>query len=298
MKSLVNVKFCDFESAIKCDDFIYNRFDKQKNREFAIIEVSDSRSTQYIQIMLDDKIATLGVWLLELSRKQLSFICKFIFKNFKNITTILAPFTNVGVGFFIKKNHYDLKLTGPTLIADTMRKKHLREIEKQRRRLVELLGLERFENYKSEDCPDSVMNFYFFNKRNNMGVDYKLDTKTYFDKYNVSDIYALYYGNRIVSVLLSCEQCSKVYIENLTFDKELSRCSPGKLIYMSYINILIQKGFLRLYLGGGDYEYKTYFGSEKKERFICTIKRHRVMHFFMYIKRFIKRLLKIFCKEK
>lgn len=288
----IKIRFVDNSEKVIFDDFIYNRFDKQKRNEFQIIEIWDGKSTRYIQVLLDDTKATLGVWLLDFSRKQLHAICKLVFKRFRYIKTISIPFSCQKIGNYIKKNHYDITINSPNMPEHLTSRKHWREILKQKNRLFEMLGNEEFVDYNSSCCPEEVMDYYYLWKKTTHNIEYKLSAFEYFKKYHVTNVYALFYGSRIVSVLLSCEQCSKVYIENISYDICYRDFSPGKLIYIKYIEALYKKGFRQLYLGGGDYEYKTYYGSTKRECYICTVKRHLLSYLPLFMKKFLKKIMR------
>ena len=282
--------FNNYSKEMNFDDFIYNRFDKQGVNKFDVITIDTDGIESNIQVHLNDTEAIVGCWLIQFDKCIYRKISKLIFHKYKPIKTIYFPFIFKRIGFGTKKVHYDLFLE-KDLIVNTTKRKHVRDMQKQRTILTEAFGEEKLSIFSSPDCPNEIMDFYFQNKFENMKIQYSLNKEEYFKKYNVSHIYALYYGERLVSVLLSCEQCFKVFLENLTYDKELSKNSPGKLIYVSYLNCLIEKGFKHLYLGGGDYEYKRYFGSTKQELFNCVTKRNKIVCLIMYLKHIIKRII-------
>jgi len=291
MKKRSKVLIVNNSTKLPFDDFIYNRFDKQVGRTFVTIKICDKTTERYVQVLLDKESAVLGVWLLDFNRSQLLSMCKLIFKKFKKIKTITIPFSSTRIGCSIKKNHYDLNILSEDLPEKSTRRKHWREILKQRNDLSKMFGNENFIDYKITNCPREIMDNYFDWKMITHNISYGLSPTEYFKKYHVTDVYVLSYGNKVVSVLLSCEQCSKVYIENISYDVKCRESSPGKLIYIYYLETLFKKGFRTLYLGGGDYEYKTYYGSTKRERYICTVKRHAVAYIPLFLKKFLKIIL-------
>ena len=83
----------------------------------------------------------------------------------------------------------------------------------------------------------------------------------YLQKYHISNIYVLYFGEDIAAILFSCEQCSNAYLENLSYDIQYSKYSPGQQIYEYAMIRLIEKKIRCIFLGGGDYDYKRKYGS-------------------------------------
>lgn len=71
----------------------------------------------------------------------------------------------------------------------------------------------------------------------------------------------LYFGSNLAAMMFSCEQCPIVYLENFSFDIQYSRYSPGQQIYEHVMTRLIEKQFKSVYLAGGNYDYKRYYGS-------------------------------------
>ena len=113
-------------------------------------------------------------------------------------------------------------------------------------------------------------------KERTHGTVYNLDENEYCIKYHVSDIYTLTIGdsNRLASVILSCEQCPMIYLENLTYDQELADYSPGQILYDEYLKQLISKGAKGVFLLGGEYGYKKRYGSIEKQIYNSTVYRN------------------------
>ena len=56
--------------------------------------------------------------------------------------------------------------------------------------------------------------------------------------------------------LYSITSDKEAYLENLAYDINYSSYHIGNLVYYHGIEKLIERGFKRIYLGGGDYDYK------------------------------------------
>ena len=103
-------------------------------------------------------------------------------------------------------------------------------------------------------------------------------------------------------MMFSCEQCPIVYLENFSFDIQYSRYSPGQQIYEYVMTRLIEKQFNSVFLAGGDYDYKRYYGSIEEKLYDGLIFRNTLQrmkyilvtyynkHFYWKIKRIKNKL--------
>ena len=105
-----------------------------------------------------------------------------------------------------------------------------------------------------------------------------MSSDEYRKKYHVTDLYALFDNcEKPIAVLLSCEQCEGVYLENLAYDINYSKFSPGKQLYHIYLHELINKHKKALYLLGGNLSYKKRYGSIYVHTFFCTVYRYQFL---------------------
>lgn len=275
------------EHCLLCDNFIKNRFENI-NQEYYILYLKKTR--QYIQYFILNKVCYLGIWLLPINKLDLKRICKYIFKKHPEIESIEAEFSLSRIGVFKKVCCY--YLTVPEKLDDLdkmISHKHLREQNKCDHKLCDFLGEKNILNYSKKDCPDYIMDFYFKHKGVSKGINYGMSKFDYFKKYQVSDIYALTYGKTIVSVIMSCEQYQKCYLQNLTYDNDYSVYSPGKILYHEYLKQLICKKKTELILGGGDYQYKKRYNASSVTTFDFKI--YKMFYINLYYK--IKLMLKV-----
>ena len=73
----------------------------------------------------------------------------------------------------------------------------------------------------------------------------------YVRTYFVSDAYSINLDGKIIAVLLSCEQCDCVFLENLSYDTEYCKYSVGFQIYVFFLQQMIKKGKKQVYTGEG-----------------------------------------------
>lgn len=274
------------------NDFIYNRFDKQNISNVYIFEYSSPLEDTSFLFHIEGSTAYLGLWLVDIKKEIVKIACTSIFKKFKKLRTIEIKYSINKIGFSKKVSHFELDLPSFDYFDNYISRNHPRE-KRKRVLLSEMLGKEVFGNLGGSSNFQETLQSYFFFKKETMDVDYSIGAEEYLKKYFVTDIYFLKYGDFIVSVLLSCEQCGIAYLENITYNPDFAKYSPGKLIYINYIFSLINKGFKKLYLGGGDYGYKKFFGSLEKNAYSVVIKRNIVYKICFFIKQVIKKVLRI-----
>lgn len=252
-------------------NFIYNRFDLFED-DVHLITINN----KYIplHICYDTGVAHLGVWEKKLSWMEFQYICRFIFDEFHDVNFIRAKrvditdykLKNLVNDYYIclpksthelsdrltSKERYNLRRSSKLLEAYCNGKKQILEYDDTKTEFFDLISL------------------YFKLKYITHKKDYHLSPAQYKNKYHVSNIYALKYGEKTVSILLSCEQCSSVYLENFSYDTNYSKYSPGRLIYDYYLKILVNKGKERLYLKGGNLSYKKHYRSI--ENYVADLK--------------------------
>ena len=277
---------------LPASDFIYNRCDKQGRDAFLTYMVKENGNEQYIHAWFQNGEGRIGVWTTNISKKAIKAIAKDMYSQDKKMKRIVVEFCFSKIGYTEFNPHFEVPL--PNKMDDLlqrMRGKHLRQVSAMKRKLAAEYGEIKLLEYKASDCPDNIYDFYLKNKKVTKGIDIVMTKDDYFEKYYVSNVYALTFGDTIVSLILSCEQCENAYLENLTYDKSLSKYSPGKLIYIDFLCRMVEKHKKSLYLGGGNYEYKKQFDSIEKETYYCVIPRHGIQVPFLKFKYFLKHLI-------
>ena len=88
------------------------------------------------------------------------------------------------------------------------------------------------------------------------------------------------------------------YLENFSFDIQYSRYSPGQQIYEYVMTRLIEKNFKKVFLAGGDYDYKRKYGSIEENLYdgvICRNAYYRLKYNLItyYYKHIYWKIIKI-----
>lgn len=271
---------------------IYNRCDLWSSH-YVLIEVFDGSISYNFMLSISGAEGYLGVWLMDIPKCVLEFIEKTIFERYSNLKSIKYEYGLVATGYFTPKNHFRITLpNSEEELRARLSKKGRYNIKREKDILTKTFGNYTIEEYTSDNCPKEIIDVYFRMKRVTHKVDYRMSADEYMKIYHVSDIYVLKLGDAIGAILLSCEQCSVVYIENLTYDINYAKYSCGQILYDIYLTRLIKKGFRELFLAGGDLDYKKRYGSVEEPIFNCIVFRSKIEHFFYATHELIRKKVK------
>lgn len=98
-------------------------------------------------------------------------------------------------------------------------------------------------------------------------------------------------------MILSCEQCPVVYIENLTYDTNYAKYSLGQILYDIYLKKLVEKGKKEIFLLGGDYDYKRRYHSVEETTYNDAVYRSIVSKNYLLAKnRIMKAVLEVWLR--
>lgn len=277
--------------SFKCPNMIHNRFDLVSD-SYEIFYLVENGEKYVVEVEYRDNTAYLGLWLNYVSSNALNELCETIFKKQKEISQIKYEYSLVPLGYCKQKNHYRIILpNSEEELHNRLSKKGRYNINREKRVAEECFGSLSIVEYTSDNVPDSVMIKYFELKKGTHGVDYKMTPLQYLKSYYVTHIYVLYFGDDIAAIVLSCEQCPIVYIENITYDKEYAKYSAGQILYDLYLSKLTEKAVKEIYLAGGNLDYKKRYGSIEDKSYVGTVYKHKFDEIVRRIKDKIKLLL-------
>ena len=256
MVQIINYKYT---SDIK-PNFIYNRFDLFCD-DYIVLMAEQSQERHIIEARIFGNYAELGIWKMRLSNALLKEITNFLFQKYPSIGYLKFFFCDTE-GNYKEVKHFSIDF--PDSVESFLQRrssKSRHRLNKQRHQAEREIGPISFQEYKKEDCPEEIIRCYNNWKERSHHIGKIEQAVSYLQKYHVSNIYVLYFGDHIAAIMFSCEQCPVVYLENFSFDIKYSRYSPGQQIYEFVMTRLIEKKCKSVYLAGGDYDYKRYYGS-------------------------------------
>jgi len=241
-------------------DFIYNRTDLF-SKDYIVLNVHNSMNDYLVEVRLLGNHAELGVWMMRVTGEDFDEISKYIFTRYKEIE-YLSFYYAISDRIYIAEKHYHVCLPETyEELKGRVSSKSRNTMSRKMKKAEAEYGTVTMAEYQNEDVTDEIVSTYFEMKQKTHNVRYNLTWKEYLDRYHVSNIYILFWGEKIAAMVLTCEQCPIAYLENLTYDMELSKYSPGMMAYEMVLEKLISKGKTMFYLGGGDYEYKKKYDS-------------------------------------
>lgn len=253
-------------------NFIYNRVDLYSPENAILLKISGWKSTEiiYIPVELLKHKAIVAVWGMVIPVKILHTIVKYIFKNYSSvyyceIRRAIIPDYNGNTKCIKNDIYVPLPKTEEELDA-TLSSKGRYNIRREKRIVSDKFGECSLKEVKANSEEGVGLTRTFFKlKEETYGSHYNMSENEYLRKYHVSNIYYMMFENDIAAILMSCEQCDMVYLENLTYDPKYKNFSPGQIAYDIFLKELIHKKKKALFLLGGEYGYKQRYGSIERD---------------------------------
>lgn len=271
-------------------DFIYNRFDLFAE-DWYVICFSCAGRQYALTAARQGKRLQLGVWLVRLPDGALCEVIRLLFLHLPDLEEVLYENSLTPAGRKPDlRNHFRIELPGTEEgLHSRLSAKHRYNLRRERKIIENELGPVEFAEFTGK-IPGEIVEEYFRFKRMTHGVDYHMTSETYLKTFHVTHAYLLSAGKKCLGIVFSCEQCPIVYIENLTYNPEFARFSPGQVLYDHYLVRLIEKGNREIYLYGGNLSYKKRYGSTEETVYRGRIYRSAFVFFSLQFKRGFNRI--------
>lgn len=241
-------------------DFIYNRFDLFCEN-YIVIKAEQGKEKHIIEARIFDNYAELGIWKMTISSTLIKELSAFLFQKFPNIEYTKFFFCKTDGAYKLVK-HFSIDLPdSKEIFLQRKSSKSRHRLDNQRRQAERDCGNITYHEYKCSDCPKNIIQLYNIWKEKSHHIGIIENAESFFFRFHISNISTLSFGDNIVAILFSCEQCSVAYLDNLSFDIQFAKYSPGQQIYEFFLTRLIEKKIKKVFLGGGDYEYKRKYHS-------------------------------------
>lgn len=118
-----------------------------------------------------------------------------------------------------------------------------------------------------EQIPEYVVEYFFLWKYERKGRRYDMTVNEYLRTYYVTEAVLIFCGMECISINFFCRVNKTAYLENMAFNMKYEEYSPGLIGYYFSLCELSRQKCERLYLGGGNYQYKNMFSSKSKVSF-------------------------------
>lgn len=263
------------------DDLIYNRPDLFEQNSYTLY-ISSEEDNFVVHYYIVGVKAILCVWLKSLPSQVVEFAVNYILVNHKTVLKIEMNYssTNCRNALSLDNNWVVFLPERPEEIFNRLGKKSKYNFKREMKILENLCGVLSINHYKKVDIPQNVFDVYFVWKKLSHSVDYNMQGREYCEKYHITDGMTLCAGGRIVAVLFYCVQNRTVYLENISYDVEYSKCSPGIILYEKFLERMTEENMDTVFLGNGNQLYKTRFGSIEYMVYSGSIYRN---NFFKYL---------------
>lgn len=254
-------------------NFIYNRYDLfQPPVPFHAVCIRSDSGTKCIEYRITDRTAEIALWLTPITELELDMLLLYISKNHPQVKTVTYQNGVLSRGNAKAHNHF--RIPFPDTVEEMEHSISSKSRAKMRKKVLhaqEAYGPLTLKEYDRDSMPDEVVEAFFRFKAIIRKRSYNMTPQEYLDRYHVSHCYVAYFGDTIGAIRFSCEQCPVVYGENFTYNPDMSEYSLGRFIFMHHLKRMVEKKHTQLFFAGGNYEYKTHFGSIEETLYDCKI---------------------------
>ena len=255
-------------------NFIYNRMDLFCTEgEFHAAAIVSKDRELVVQYRIQNNTAELGLWLVPITKEELEHLLLYIHTAHPEVR--FASYINGTVPCGNAREHNHFRIVLPDTVEEMKARatsKSWSKMRRRNRRAEEVYGPLQLLEYTSENIPDEIVEAFFQYKQETRSRDYRMTAQEYIQKYHVTDCYVVKFGDTIGGMHFLCEQCPVVNGENHSYNPDLQEYSLGKFIFAhSLIRLVEKKKFTEIFLGGGDYEYKTHYGSIEETLYDCKV---------------------------
>lgn len=254
-------------------DFIYNRYDLFRPAvEFHAVCIRTGSIRKCVEYRINGQTAEIGLWLTPITTAELEALLLYIGKHHGDVTSV--TYQNGVIPYGTAKAHNHFRIVFPETVEEMEHSISSKSRAQMRNRILraqDAFGTLTLKEYDRDSIPDEVVETYFRFKSTTYHRSYRMTPQEYLDRYHVTHGYVAYFGNTTGAVLFACEQCPVVYLENFAYNPEMSKYSLGRFIYMHHLKRMVEKGRTQIFLAGGNYEYKTHFGSIEETLYDCKI---------------------------
>lgn len=252
---------------------VYNRYDLFCSEgEFEAVKIKSNAGEKIVEYRLGKNEIELGLWLTPVSVEELESLLGFIKKNHPNVKKVI--YKNGVIPYGKSKTHNNYRIIFPES-AEEMKARissdSWHKMRRRNRRAAEKYGEMSLVEYNDGNIPEEIVEKFFEFKLATRNRTYNMTAKEYLERYHVSDCYVVMFGDTVGGMHFCCEQCPMVYGENHSYNPEMREYSLGKFIFTHSLIRIVEKKHTEIFLGGGDYEYKTHYGSIEETLYDCEI---------------------------
>jgi hypothetical protein len=244
------------------DDLIHNRFDLIYD-DVEELSYEYGREKYIISVYKLGDYAKINVWGKTFPQTIFDKCIKDVFLMWSEVLYIeVIRAGNNYNGWLYKSNNIYIPLPATKeILMNRLSKKHRYNLKRELRLLEQAVGEIGVEIVSSMMIDNKIINQYFMWKKITHNCEYNLSPREYIDTYHITDVMLLNSSFGVLGIILFCRVNDTIYLENFSYDSRLKKFSIGSLQYVLFLEQIIKMGCTKCFLGGGDLEYKKYFGA-------------------------------------
>ncbi|MBQ8677606.1 MAG: GNAT family N-acetyltransferase [Alphaproteobacteria bacterium] len=259
-------------------NIIWNRPDIKYGDDFDVLKIEYRDKTQYIGFHINYKnTCIVGIWTTEIQRDVFNKMLRFLKKKYKRIKNFSFTHSLNNQKGLTPKVHWLLEL--PYRVDEYYNQfsaKARYNRKRERKLLQESFNCE-FIHYSKEQLSEELIRRFFTFKTTTLKkkVHYDLDEaqEMLSDYYSISDVWAIKIDGEISAVILySSVDGANFYCENMGYDLQYAHYNIGNILFYYSIEQLIERNAKKLFLGGGEFEYKKHCKAMKQKTYSGEIR--------------------------
>lgn len=247
-------------------NLIYNRLDLiYEDSDYLDIDENDNTGRVYYHI--ENGIANINVWARCISCETFYIVIDKIFMiddvysinvqgSYNNYHDYLEQINDMVIVLPEKQEELICRLSTKTLGS----------IKRKEKKILERCKELRFVRYEG-NIPNNLVDRFFGWKNETHGTDYGMTASEYLFNYHVTDAVEMKVDDKSVAVVFINVLEDTAYLENLSYDLEWGKYSPGFLTYIDILKWLVERRVKYFFLGKEGPDYKRHFDAIIHEAF-------------------------------
>lgn len=110
----------------------------------------------------------------------------------------------------------------------------------------------------------------------------------YCQKYHITGAMSLTADQTYIAVLFYCSNIDSVYFENISYNAQLAKWSPGIILYEYFLEEMTSEQKKYIFLGNGNQSYKSRFESQEYLVYTGSIYKNQIIKFLNVLEKRVK----------
>ncbi len=244
---------------------IHNRYDLLYGNDYDLLKIEEGNSVSYIPFKKTGQIGCMGLYLRDMKElagggTSVAEYTSFLFKTYPDLQDIFVLHTYVPLPDVEPAVHWHVDMPKTIEAFDATLSSKVRYNTKwYPKKIRENIGSYEIKILKSDECPEFVVKTYLKWKKETYGFNWSNKPKEYLTKNGITDVYFMQVNEEILAIGFICDTGENAFFENTAFNEKYKKYSAGIVLYHFIIDDLIKKRKKKLFLLGGDLEYKRHY---------------------------------------